>query len=653
MQFKYPELLYALFLLLIPILIHLFQLRKFEKIAFTNVEFLKKVKIQTRKSSKLKKYLILLSRLLLFAALIFAFTQPYLSKNKTSKKPKTILYLDNSLSMQAKDGTNELFKNAVQEIISTFSNTQPISVLTNTNFYKNLSDKELKNQLLSLDYSAVNQDFNTTLLKTSNLLKSNKNIDNHVILLSDFQTNNFTNNIALDSLTKYTFVQVTPQKKENISIDSVFISNLNAQKITLKVRLKSYHTELENLSISLFKDNILIGKTSTTIANDKTTDVTFDFPFNDNFNGIIKIEDNLLDFDNTFYFSINKLEKVNVLSIGNENEFLSKIYSENEFNFLSKKINQLDYNQLKEQHLIILNELDLIPISLQEILNEFIKNGGSLVVIPSSNIDLLNYNQFFNLFKAGVIGKKNKQENKVTTINFTHPILANVFEKQISNFQYPNVKSSYQTNFNNASAILNFNNQRAFITQLKINIKKSGKLYFICSSINNKNSNFKNSPLIVPVFYNFGKQSFNITQLYYTIGNTNNFEIKTKLKKDAILKIKNDSYSFIPLQQINQNSVKITTEENPLIANHYTVFNEDVSIKNIAFNYNRSESETNYLNLKSELKDYKNVTFSTNINQAFEQINDQYKTNSLWKWFIILALLFLIIEILLIKFWKK
>ena len=65
MQFKHPELLYALFFLLIPIIVHLFQFRKFQKEAFTNVSFLKEVTIQTRKSSQLKKRLTLLTRLLI------------------------------------------------------------------------------------------------------------------------------------------------------------------------------------------------------------------------------------------------------------------------------------------------------------------------------------------------------------------------------------------------------------------------------------------------------------------------------------------------------------------------------------------------------------------------------------------------------------
>ena len=54
MQFKHPEVLYFLALLIIPILVHLFQLQKFVKVPFTNVAFLQKLALQTRKSSKLK-----------------------------------------------------------------------------------------------------------------------------------------------------------------------------------------------------------------------------------------------------------------------------------------------------------------------------------------------------------------------------------------------------------------------------------------------------------------------------------------------------------------------------------------------------------------------------------------------------------------------
>ena len=66
MQFKNPEVLYFLSLLIIPILVHLFQLQKFKKTPFTNVAFLQKLIQQSRKSSELKKWLLFLCGLRLF-----------------------------------------------------------------------------------------------------------------------------------------------------------------------------------------------------------------------------------------------------------------------------------------------------------------------------------------------------------------------------------------------------------------------------------------------------------------------------------------------------------------------------------------------------------------------------------------------------------
>ena len=118
MQFKHPELLWALLLLLIPIFIHLFQLRKFKKTPFTNVKFLQKVVSKSRKSSTLKKWLLLATRMLLLAALIIAFAQPFFAKSTALKEKQTVIYLDNSFSMQAKNNNESLLTNATQELLA-------------------------------------------------------------------------------------------------------------------------------------------------------------------------------------------------------------------------------------------------------------------------------------------------------------------------------------------------------------------------------------------------------------------------------------------------------------------------------------------------------------------------------------------------------
>lgn len=132
MQFKHPEILYALFLLLIPIFIHLFQLRRFQKVDFTNVAFLKKVTIQTRKSSQLKKWLTLLMRLLALACVIIAFAQPFTAtKTALSTKKETVIYIDNSFSMQAKGAKGPMLERALQDLFDKLGGTEKLSWFTN------------------------------------------------------------------------------------------------------------------------------------------------------------------------------------------------------------------------------------------------------------------------------------------------------------------------------------------------------------------------------------------------------------------------------------------------------------------------------------------------------------------------------------------
>jgi hypothetical protein len=156
MQFKHPEILNFLILLVVPILVHLFQLRRFKKEYFTNVRFLTELTIQSRKSSQIKKWLILATRLLLLTALILAFAQPFLySEGKTTIQKELYIVLDNSYSMQAKGKKGELLQRAVQELLETMPETIHFSLLTNTNSFYNTDIQSIQKELQNLQYSAT------------------------------------------------------------------------------------------------------------------------------------------------------------------------------------------------------------------------------------------------------------------------------------------------------------------------------------------------------------------------------------------------------------------------------------------------------------------------------------------------------------------
>ena len=651
MQFKHPEILYFLGLVIIPILVHLFQLQKFKKTPFTNVAFLQKIVLQTRKSSALKKWLILATRLLLFCALIIAFSQPYFSNKKADEKQHTFIYLDNSLSINSKGKKGNLLQNAIKEIIENSSEKETYSLLTNSNFYENMSSNELKKTLLELQYIAVFRNLEDVLLKIENFKSNKTNTLLKSILISDFQNYNKINYVDFTNVTSsISFIKLNQAQKNNISIDSVFIENQNDSNFIVNAIIKNQGNAKNTISIALYNDNSIVSKQTFSIQENTTKNILFPIQNQEKFNGKITLDfDDAFSFDNTFYFTVNSTKKINIFSLGINHEFLSKIYTKNEYNFTSSSLQNINYNLLQKQELIILNELKEIPKPLSAFLQAHLKEGKSLVIIPNTNANLISYNSFFNKINIGNISNKVRDSLKITNINFKNPFFKNVFSTNVQNFQYPVVKNYYKSNFNQASTLLSFENQQQFIQQLSIN---NGNLYWISSSLNSDNTNFTNSPLVVPVFYNFGKLSAKYPKPYYTIGATNYIDITTALTKDEVLTIKDNTNSFIPLQQQFTTKVTLETTENPEKQGLYAITKNNIPLENIAFNYNSSESELSFLNIKDKIRDNKNLHYSESIGDVLQKNIEKNKVTWLWKWFLALAIVSLLFEILILKFFK-
>ena len=641
MQFKHPELLYALFLLVIPILIHLFQLRRFQKVEFTNVKFLKSVKLQTRKSSQIKKWLTLLTRMLLLACVIIAFAQPFIPKTSDfNEAQETVLYLDNSFSMQAKGSNGTLLNEAIQDIINTLPEDETISLFTNDKTFRNSTVKALKNELIQLSHSPTQLNYEAVFLKGKQLFSNQGSATRNLVLVSDFQQNESPLNFQADSTLQLNLVQPKSTMLSNISIDSLYVSSSTAETLELNVKLSNQGEPIENVSISLFNNDELVTKSAIDI--DEESETTFTISNTEVINGKLMIDDDGLQYDNVFYFNINSKPNIKVLAI-NENaddSYLKRIYTEDEFDYKGFKLNELNFNLIPEQNLIILNELDLITDALRTALLAFKSDGGHILIIPSSQSDLNTYNRLFQDLQLNTYTNLNTNEKRVTSINYEHPLLENAFYSKVTNFQYPKVTTSYQFS-SNANAVLSYEDGSPFIMG-------TANVYVFSSALNSDNSNFKNSQLIVPVLYNMGLQSLKLPQLYYTIGQPNSIAIQTSIGQDDILTLDTEETSVIPLQKTYSKSVVLETNDFPSVAGILNVKNKETVLQNLSFNYNRSESNLKYHDLSS----LKNTSVESSLETTINAIKSNTNVNALWKWFVIFALAFLIIEMLLLKYLK-
>ena len=642
MQFKHPEILYFLFLLVIPILVHLFQLRRFKKEYFTNVRFLKELSVQTRKSSKIKKWLLLATRLLLLTCIIIAFAQPFF-KAKDSKNSSNEMYivLDNSFSMQAKGQKGELLKRAVQELLENTPENQTFSLITNSETFWNTDIKSIRTELQNLKYSALPFQLESAIAKIkSRKLAFNKD----VVVITDavgLESKQLKN---IDSDFNTYFIIPEAEQKNNASIDSVFIYQTLDDFYEIGLKLSAFGEKDKELPVALYNQNKLIAKTLTKFET-KDKIIYFTIPKKD-FHGYVSITDNGLEYDNNLYFSISKPKKNNIISIGmpEKSNFLSRIYTNDEFNFNNFPIETLDYNTLEKQNTIVLNELDEIPQALQTTLKSFVQKGGNLVLIPSAKTSTTNINPFLKIFGNIQFKSLENKEKLVTKINFNHPLFSGVFENKINNFQYPKTKISFGIAGSNP-AVLYYEDQTAFLTSIN-NLISS--VYIFTAPINLENSNFQQSPLIVPVFYKMGINNQNNGVNALTIGNNNPFLIDATLSKDEILKVQNDSETFIPVQQMLNDKVKLTFNDYPIQAGNFGIYNQKERLQNISFNYNRTESDLAQAN-ENVLSDYKTID---SIETVFDTLQTDRTDSQIWKWFVIFALLFLVTEMAIIRFVK-
>jgi hypothetical protein len=492
-----------------------------------------------------------------------------------------------------------------------------------------------------LKYSALPFQLESALAK----IKSRKTAFNKdIVVITDVIGLDQKQLKSIDKSFNTYFIIPKAEQKDNVSIDSVFIHQTLDDFYEIGLKLSAYGDDKKEVSVALYNYKKLTAKTLTKFDS-KVKTLYFTIPKKD-FQGYASITDNGLEYDNTLYFSISKPEKINIISIGDSEKslFLSRIYTKDEFNFSNSAIRSLDYNAVEKQDAIILNELDAIPQALQTTLKSFVEKGGNLVVIPSTKNTVENLNSFLKLYGNIQFKSLENKDKLITKINFNHPLFSNVFENKTTNFQYPKTQNSFEIASQNP-AVLYYEDQTTFLTSIN---KSVSSVYIFAAPLNLANSNFQQSPLIVPVFYKMALNNLKKGLQAITIGANNPFLVAVNLSKEEILNVKNETESFIPIQQILNTKVQLTFNDFPENAGNFGIYKRKELVQYISFNYNRTESDLAPAN-ENIISDFKKID---SIESVFNTLQTNRTDDQIWKWFVIFALLFLATEMAIIRFVK-
>lgn len=642
MQFKHPEILYFLFFLLVPLLIHLFQLRRFKTEYFTNVRFLQQLSVESRKSSKIKKRLLLASRLLLLFFLILAFAQPFWEDPTRSKTTKELyIILDNSFSMQAKGNRGELLQRAIQDLLENTPANATFSLLTNETAFWHTDKASIQKELQQLPYSATAFDSQLQLQK---IYATHRTAPKDILIITDGLEPAVSKWMPLPKEDQVFWIQPEAEHTKNISIDSVFVAPTSEDFYDLTVQLQGYGQDQSPVAVAIYNENQLVAQSMIRMDAPKKA-VHFTLR-QQPFHGYAKLTHTGLPYDDTYYFSLANKPKTRVLCLGTaqKNEFLSRIFTADAFQMVSSELKTLDYNLIEQQNTVVLNELDVLPQALQTTLLSFVTKGGNLIVIPSLAPPLESMNGFLKRFGQLQLLPMAPQSKPISTIHFNHPLFKGVFERSVRNFEYPKTEQGFALNSRYPS-VLSYDDESVFLTALS---KSNGRVYVFAAPINTVNSNFQQSPLIVPVFYQMGIDKQTTAMRAITIGDDRPYWVPAALDQSGVLQVKGSTESFIPLQQLADGKVRCHFGALPKQAGNYSIYHKNKALDRLSFNYARTESDltTRPIAVPSHFKT------ENSIKTVFQTLETDTTDSYLWKWFLIFALAFLLIEMAIIRFVK-
>ncbi len=688
MQFVNPLFLFGLLAVAIPIVIHLFNFRRFRKVYFTNVRFLQELKQQTQKQSQIRHLLILAIRIIAIATLVLAFAQPYIpfsdKQSRIASRNAVSVFVDNSFSMEAV-GTNGTLldesKVKAREIVSAYKSTDLFQLLTSDFEGKHqrfVTRDEFLTMLDEVKVSPSAHSFSEIVRRQNDLLKSELTSRRTSFIVSDFQKSSFsTVDFQNDSSVNTYLVPLKSSVVANVYIDTCWFVQPTQQPgktslLSVRIWNKS-ENDLEKIPLKLIINNQ--QKSVATIDIKAGMSTTIELPFTIHQagpqHGLLQVTDYPVTYDDKFYFSFDVLSSINVLAIngGSENRFLDALYKQDssiQFTNLNEK--SLDYGSLPKFDLIVFNEIPSISSGLSDEIKRYVGNGGTIVVLPAANADLASYNSFLTSLNAPVYQKLDTTDTKVVKLSEESYLFRDVFEKSqgkqvvSANTDLPTVNKHYPILFSASmltAPLMGMLNGREFLTLTGNGL---GQVLQFAVPLDATFSNFAQQALFVPVLYNIALISHPSHNLYSIIGEDKAIRIGTKVPDgDKVFKIKSlqGDFEMIPQTNTAGNTVNVFVGNQIPMAGNFELVNDIKLITSLSFNYNRGESnlscnsvdELESLLSRAHLDSF--IVMKTGQKPLNEVIASINSGTQLWRYFIWLALLLLLAEILLIRFFKK
>ncbi len=669
MNFLYPQFLWALTAISIPIIIHLFNFQRPKKVFFSNVSLLESVKTQTASVQNLKHYLILLSRILFLLFLVLAFAQPFIPASQSvndGKERVKVFYLDNSFSMQQEREANTLLENGVsglEAFSEIIGSNEDVYFLDNEFNAKDLfpyTKDKFYDRLAEINESYTSRSLDEILNRIEQI---DFNGSKEIFIISDLQVSTIGNpeNINLDTNNIYHLIPVQNITPSNISIDSAWLEKpfiFGQEENNLHVLLNYDGDEqIENFPVKLFINDQQAAASNVNLLKDSRSEIVFSMrnPNNLESRGTIKIDDSPVFFDNEYNFILKSLQDISVLVISTkENPYLKALYqTETFFDYSYMDISNPDFNQLRSSDFLIIDAIKDYPDFLINVLTDYIKNGGHVLFIAGNeNEGLINILRQLGLSNISSLASDNPQS--IADPDLNNPFFEGVFQRFEKNTDMPDAIPKLTVNGLDLNH-LKFKDGKSFLGQKSFG---EGKIFLISGNIEKQRSNFYRHSIFVPVMYKISTSVVekSASRLAYNFGESSIlWEMSRSGLGESAIKLKNADIEIIPEQNPAPEGLKFNIPSEKMQPGFYELVMNDSILGSIAINTDKNESKLQTYTPGEFVNGIENGNrIDLNENGEIKEFAAEYKEShfgtALWKYFLICSLLFLVAEVLLLRF---
>lgn len=679
MEFLYPNMLYALFALIIPVIIHLFNFRRHKLVYFSNTSILKTIEQENSKTKKLKYIITMIMRMLFIAALVIAFAFPYKKDNNAINNNVDNLiaiYIDNSMSMQSHSAEKTLFEDSrtsALKLVENLNQAQKYILFSNDRDPKNeypMNKDEVIMRLNEMKSEAAPTTLEDVYNSLSFIKKKNDFKSATLFAYSDFQENMMKfSELKNDSTIQVVVFPLKSDFQNNIYIDSVWLQSPVLQKnMTNELNAKIVNetsNDIKGLPVNFSLDENIVAYTTCDIKANSHSDVNMQFVIDEEGDRKAKvaINDSPISFDDEYNLVLKVRPSINVIEImpsavgsqQSDNSLDLLFNGDALINYHSMNQYNIDQNMINNAQMIVVNENANLNETMQQMLLDFSLQGGTLLIFNDENTD----NSL--IYKNIGIRRNDFDENKtrVEYIAQRNSFFDDIFVKLPDNAEFPEINKHVRFNIGkNVQNIISLQNSDPL---LMMSNNGKGKVFVMSTSLNEEYSDLANHALFVPLMYKMALIGGNVSDLSFTLGKDkllNVNEISLNVDDRISLRSENGLYEMFPLIENRGGQNYINFFEDLPSSGFYDVYKNEDFVKTVAWNDNRDESKMSFYDKDDLNKLLEDNSLNILAMIDFDEIESDnmmetiVRDSSIWKVFIIIALISLLMEILILRFWR-